>query len=291
MLRNYIFLLFLLPSICFSQNQERKVLVYNIGLGGFTAAIGAVINKPKHTDGKKYFVKGFWQGSTGGVLSYSGKKILHLISYQRNLAYGWPSKILHAAGTSIIENAALNKPYLKYWNIDYGPLRFDFAVGKNAPPLKVRLLPTGIYAIIQGHIKGQLDVRTSISTGSLAYRSKKPFIYSNGGYYAGLSYGRAFLHNVTKFDSDFDYELISHEINHVYQYRDYNVINSWFNPVAKKWAGPKLKKLVDRYIYPDVPCFYYIYPIEGYHSFFNYYRNFFEFESERFATNRFVKIN
>jgi hypothetical protein len=83
-MRYYLLFILLIPSFCFAQHQERKVIVYNVALGGFTSAIGAVINKPKQADWKKYFARGFWQGCTGGALNYSGKKMLHLMSYQKN---------------------------------------------------------------------------------------------------------------------------------------------------------------------------------------------------------------
>src|SRR5690242_8452353 len=102
----------------YGQNQQQRVLLYNVGFGGFTSAIGAIINKPKKANWKPYFVKGLWQGSIGGVISFAGKNTTYLINKDKQLLYAWPSKFLHSAGSSIIENAALNKPFLQNWNID-----------------------------------------------------------------------------------------------------------------------------------------------------------------------------
>ena len=78
-----------------------------------TSGIGAIINKPKNTNWKHAFVHGAWQGSVGGLLNYTAKKSLYFINKKQNDAYAFPAKILHAAGSSIIENAALyNKFYI-----------------------------------------------------------------------------------------------------------------------------------------------------------------------------------
>lgn len=109
-----VLLIFLISSsTCFAQQQERTVLIYNVGFGGVTSGIGALINKPKGSNWKKTFVKTFWQGSIGGLLNYSSKKTLYLNNQYQNNNFSWPSKILHSAATSIMENAALNEPFLQ----------------------------------------------------------------------------------------------------------------------------------------------------------------------------------
>ena len=79
-MRKIILILLFTPKFLFSQDQQRTLLVYNVGLGAITSGIGAVINKPKHTDWKKYFIKGLWQGSIGGLVNYSSKKALYLVN-------------------------------------------------------------------------------------------------------------------------------------------------------------------------------------------------------------------
>lgn len=69
------FYFFIFPFLLFAQ-QERTVFLYNLGFGGITAGIGAVINKPKDVNWKNAILKGFWQGSVGGVLNYAGRKQL-----------------------------------------------------------------------------------------------------------------------------------------------------------------------------------------------------------------------
>ncbi len=57
----YVFLsMIFFTTSSYSQNQERTVLLYNIGLGGITSGIGGIINKPKEISWEKAFIKAFW---------------------------------------------------------------------------------------------------------------------------------------------------------------------------------------------------------------------------------------
>lgn len=88
-MKNFIFILVLscFTSTCFSQKQERIILMYNVGFGGITSGIGAVINKPKGANWKKHFLKGFWQGSIGGFINYGSKKTLYLNNSNQTKAF------------------------------------------------------------------------------------------------------------------------------------------------------------------------------------------------------------
>lgn len=55
------------------KNQEATILFYNVAFGAITSGVGSCINKPKGTKMHKAFIRGFWQGSIGGltrILSY-----------------------------------------------------------------------------------------------------------------------------------------------------------------------------------------------------------------------------
>lgn len=268
-----------------AQKQDRELLIYNTALGGVTAGIGAVINKEKTDNWKTAFAKGFWQGSIGGTLNYASKKTLYLVNKKQELAYAWPSNILQAAGNSIIENAAFRRPFLRHWNIDLWLVMLDFSTA-SIDDVRIRFLPSTLYSIPMASYRSVFDFPTTFLTGQLAFRSKDAFIQMWGGSYLGFSYGRAF-HYVNNSEK---YQTITHEIIHNYQFRQYQVLNAWFSKPAKKASGPRLRKLFSDYVYPDAPYFDGIYLLEGYHDFTHYYRNYFELEAERFATNRDVLV-
>lgn len=284
----FLLLFFLLnTSICVAQNQERTVLLYNIGFGGVSAGIGALINKPKKSNWKKVFVKAFWQGSVGGLLNYTSKKTLYLNNLHQNSSFFWPAKILHSAGISIIENAALNEPFLQNWNIDYGPVRFDFSIN-NKKSLKIRFLPTTIYALLAVSKYGKFDLKNTLETGNIVFSNKDLIRFPNGGTEYGLSFGRAIVF-VDNFPNGINkYKLLTHEIIHQFQYTDYLIINTWLKPVGKSIKSKFIQNIFAKYIYTDIPYHFLTYYLAGHYNYPHYFKNFYEFEAERFSTNRNV---
>ncbi len=150
-----------LPPTVEGRRQDFSLMAYNVGFGALTAGVGAVINKPKGTKWHRQFIKGVWQGAIGGSLQYAGKKINYQINTRKNAAYGWPAKLVHAAGSSITQSAALNRPFLHDWNIDFGPARFDFSIGDKSA-FRVRFLPGFLYAMV-APFYGKFDVKTHLA--------------------------------------------------------------------------------------------------------------------------------
>ena len=256
------------------------MLVYNVGFGGITSGIGAIINTPKGRGWKKNFIKSFWQGCLGGALQYSGKKTVFLINKNQSLAAAWPAKLQHAAGISIIENAAANKPFLQNWNIDLWPLRMDYSFATNQ--FRMRFLPTTIYTCIEGFTKGRLELSSSLMSGVFIFKTDKLIADNN----VGASYGRGIVYY-----NDFDkYHTIAHEYIHGFQFGEYVCFNSWLNPITNKTSST-IKSVFQKYIYADIPYYYIFYGLEGQHPLYYYYRNFFEFEAERFSTNSYVPVH
>jgi hypothetical protein len=282
-----ITLLLFLHLNVFAQHQEQTVFVYNIAFGGISSGIGAIINRPKEVNWKKAFLKGFWQGDIGGLLNYTGKKTLYLVNKNQKDIYAWPAKLLHAAGNSIMENAAMYEPFLQNWNIDYGLLRFDFSFGKQRK-FKVRLLPEAVVATILAAKYGRFDLTTSLRTGEIIFKADKKLLLPNTPIASGVTFGRAIVYVDTPQSYYTKGRIISHEIVHRFQYNEYQIFNTWLNPVAKKIKSKSLQTIFSKYVYPDIPYFFVPYYIIGLHAGPHIYRNFYEFEAKRFATNACV---
>ncbi len=283
----YILAFTCLTNTCYSQNQERTVFIYNVGFGGLTSGIGAVINKPKGANWKKHFAKGFWQGSIGGLLNYSSKKTLYLNNLNQNKAFFWPAKILHCAGTSIMQNASLNQPFLENWYLDYGLVRVDFAI-HNKDKFKVRLLPAGIYATIAASRFGKFDLENTLITGQIVFSNKEMIRYSNGNTTTGVSFGRALAFTNNKQVYPNPYRSLAHEIVHQFQYNDYQIFTTWLAPFGQKIKSKSIKTIFTKYVYPDIPFTIISYNLAGRYVNPHYFRNFYEFEAERFSTNSYV---
>ncbi|HYH14393.1 MAG TPA: hypothetical protein VD794_04185 [Flavisolibacter sp.] len=270
-----------------AQSQGRQLFFYNVGLNTITAGVGAVMNKQKTQSWKRVFLKGAWQGGIGGMLIFTSKQALHLINSKENYTYAWPAKFLHSAGTSITENAALCEPFLANWHFDLGLVRFDYK--KNAEDkFKARLLPWGLYSIHEGFRFGKrFDVQKSVQTGELIFSNPEYVLVDLGNeeWVEGVSFGRAI---VIGHEYAGTYEVMVHEIVHQYQYQEYMVFNTWLKPLANRLKSKPVKKLFSRYIYPEVPYFLWSYGLQGTPDPQHYYRNFYEFEAQRFATNKYV---
>jgi len=279
----FLFLFLLIPSIALPQGQERKIFFYNIGFGGISGGIGAALNA-KGEKRAKCFIRGFWQGSIGGMVNYSSKKANHRIVDHQNIAWAMPARLLNAAGNSIIQNAAFNEPFLKNWNFEYGPFHFDLAL-HGQHPLRVRLLPLSLAGAAFCIPKGKFDAGASLLTGIMIFRTNER-INSGRSMVGGINYGRAFLYQ----DSSNKYHILVHEIIHEYQYREYLVINSFLKKPVERLKDTRLKKTMARYIYPDIPYFGLFYMLEGVAPAPKIYRNFFEFEAERIALGKKVVI-
>lgn len=279
-----IVLLLLFPAATYSQNQEIKVLSYNVAFGGLTSGVGAIINRKEQENWKKSFVRGFWQGSIGGFLNYSAKKSIYLINEKQSIQYAVPSKILSSAGNSIVQNAALNEPFLKNWNFDYSFFRFDFSLGAERN-FKVRMLPLSFIATAIALPQGKLDIKTTLFTGVMAFKSKD-LISTVNGPHDGINYGRAFIY----VDDSIGYHIIAHELIHEYQYREHLVFNSYLKKEVSKIKETRFEKILTAYIYPDIPYFIGFYMLESVEPGRRYYRNYYEFEAERSASNKYVPV-
>ena len=285
-MKKIFFIILIYPLTAFTQNQQRTLLFYNVGLGGITSGIGSIINKPKNTKWKKNFVKGFWQGTIGGFLNYESKKTLYLINSKNEYLYAWPAKILHAAALSIIENAALNEPFLENWNIDFGPVRFDFSINKNKS-FKARLLPIAITSALSAGKAGKFDISKTLKTGNLIFVDhKNALVIYYGKKDVGYSFGRAIAVGSEWNESHW---VMAHEIIHQFQFGDFQVFNTWLKPLEIKLKSKSLKTIFSKYVYLDIPYIWPLYESQGRYNYPHHYKNFFEFEAQRFSTNKYVQ--
>lgn len=272
-------------------NQDAALFAYNVGFGALTAGVGAVINKHKGEPWGRTFLRGASQGCLGGALQYAGKKLTYQIVKQQSYWYGWPAKLVHAAGASIVDNAAYNRPFGQSWSLDIGPARLDLNLN-NAQPFNVRFNVATIADVVQASQKGSFNFKQSLQTGFMIYTSNGTFMMQ-GIKSSGYSFSRSLIYDSkpTKDNtSEFMHQTVAHEMVHLMQYREYLVFNTWVSPLAlklpQKWQEP-----FRRYLYVELPYETFFYTIEGSHSLDRYYRNFFEFEAERFSTNRYVIIH
>lgn len=276
MKRSLIFLLisFLFYNSVLGQRNDFQGAVFNVGIGAVIGAGGALINKGKTEKAGTVLLKGLWQGGMGGYLTFESKRMLRLAAQNEDWKWYWGSRFLNAAGTSIKENAALNRDFWETWHLNIGFLRLEFHT-KDQFLFKPKVMPVTLYFSLLAIIYADFEFNNSLTTSHLVYSIKRKEEWGNwmGGAYLGLF--------VTAKEYSDNYTLFSHEIVHLYQAHDFFVLNTLMHrPMLKlKERYPWVEKLSD-FIYLEASAgilrLAYLYETQ---RAVNYYDNFFEREA------------
>jgi hypothetical protein len=288
------FLLFLIIVLLISTSQARsqsnqtEAAIFNIGIGTVFSGIGAVINKEPQEKFGKVLVKGMAQGALGGYLVYESKVIAGRISNQKNLTYGWPAKFMNSAGTSIIENAASNRNFWEQWNLNIGFNRIEFHT-KDRFHLKYRIQPVSFLLTAYTAVQNKFEAELSLRVGEFVFSGNNTFGYEdNNDYYLGRAISTAILLNPEA--GGFNYNTVAHELIHVFQYHDFNVLNAYANKPLKEFKkGSGFFRKMDKIFHYDFNIFVFagLYKMEHFgkdqKSFEGYYSNYFEREAYLFS--------
>jgi len=266
--------------------QRTKFALYNVGFNGLASGIGAVINKDEGQRWQQAFWKGIGQGALGGLMMHSGKALTYQIYKQENLLYAWPSHLVHAAGASIVQNAANNRNFWEQWHINLWLLRLDYAVEDKK--FQARVFPSGLYGYFMLEADGRLNFRRSLATGLLY------FDYDDYTFYDGRSQATSIIVGLDEsiYGRAEYYSLAAHEVAHSLQYEGFVYLNPLFSELDKTWKEKhQWYQNLSRFIYFDLNGLYFLgiyHLIEG--GFDNpcYWQNFYEKEAEHYSHLRFV---
>ncbi|TVZ52610.1 hypothetical protein [Dokdonia sp. Hel_I_53] len=247
MIKYLLILIILFTITSHSQKSDFENVVYNVGLGSFGSAIGAVINKKENEKSGKVFLKGLWQGSIGGALIYGSKKIVSEIPKTKHIEYNWGAKLVNAAGVSIIENAARNRDFWELWHFNLGFNRFEFNT-KDKFKFTYKIRPISLALTLGSAINRKAEWSLMLQSGEVIFSASKLRHNENAEAYA---LGQAV---VLKDNSIFSIEqVLAHEFIHIYQYNDYNFINSYFtNTISDFRNKSSLINTLSNYIYWDL---------------------------------------
>ncbi len=271
-----LFIILFIP-VSNAQNSRGEYGVYNTVLGSVVGGVGAVINKKPDEKFGKVLFKGMWQGALGGFIVHESKMLIGKISEENSFQYSWYSKFVNAAGNSIIENAAMNRNFYDQWNINFGFNRFEFHT-KNKFGFRYKVMPVSLVLTGYVAVQSKFEWEKSLQTGEMIFSTGSSKF--SGIDYAGVTIGTAVVMN-----SDYinDKATYGHEFIHVYQYYDYNFVNTFVHdPVYKltdKWLGK-----ANKFIYYDFnsAVLDVLYSIE-YEDVEHYYDNFFEREAALYS--------
>ena len=267
-----------------SQNNYTEAAFFNIGIGSVFSGIGAVINKdPQERFGKVLF-KGMAQGALGGYLVFESKVIAGRIAKQKNLTYGWPAKFVNSAGTSIIENAASNRNFWEQWNLNIGFNRIEFHT-KERLQVKYRVQPVAFLLTAYTAFSNKFEPKKSLKTGQFVFSGDSYFTSDRS--FRGAAIGTSILLNT---EGEFYYNTIAHEVVHVFQYHDFNVLNTYINKPLKQFEeGSGFFRKMNKIFHYDFNVFFFagLYKMEHWgkdqQTFEGYYSNYFEKEAYLFS--------
>lgn len=263
----------------YSQQSEFEIGLYNIGLGGFGSAIGAVINKKPNEKFINIFCDGFFRGSLGGAFIYGSKKMVNQIQIEQKIEYNWPAKILNSFGTSIIENASSNRGFLEQIHINFGFNRLEIHTKENFK-IKYKVMPAAFVTIL-------ISAKDSKPEWDLMLRSGEVIFSTNDKNLENLN-GQTLLTSFKVKESKVNnYSVLAHEIIHLYQYHDYNFVNPYFSKLTTKINTGN--KFIDSNIYWDFNSIVIggLYQLENINR-SNYYDNFFEYEAAFFSNTLYL---
>lgn len=215
--------------------------------GAAIGGIGAVLNRGRGESWPGALARGAVAGAAGGWLQYQGKRQVLKMSTRDRLEYGWWARTLHAAGSSIIENAAASRAALESFRFNAGFIRVD--VDTRTRSVRPRLLPVALFGTLYFASYGRLDARRSLRTGILVFRARPA-----SDRVRGLAVTRV---NTVLYRSDlpddFISETLAHELVHTLQYDDFSGTTLFARPMAtrigREWA---FGQALGRWIYPDL---------------------------------------
>jgi hypothetical protein len=272
---NLVLLLLFCNFSAFAQNSNNDFIGYNIGLGSLVGGIGAVINKNPGDKWGKVLLKGMWQGALGGALVHQSKVLVGKIGTGNSFAYSWYGKFTNAAGNSIIENAAMNRNFYDQFNLNIGFNRIELHT-RDQLKVKYKIMPVSV--LIAGYLatKSKFEVEKTLQTGEVIFSSSR---FKTDLDFNGFTVGNIVVMESSDVKSKSTY---AHEFIHVYQYYDFNFVNSFINKPINKIG---FINRTSKYLYYDLqtPVLQALYSLEYEGTRERYYDNFFEREAGIFS--------
>lgn len=244
-----LIIILLISGCIFSQNNDTEAAIYNVASNAIIGGIGSLINKKPNEKSSKVILKGMYQGALGGYLTFESKRLVRQFHRTDNYAYLWPSKIINAAGNSIIYNAAANRNFWERWHIDFGfnYLEYDF---KREKKLRYRILPFALSGNAYGFTTSKFDFKRTLYSGHFIFKNKKlPKIRD-------IVPGGAALFNTIQFKRNINIDIeavLAHEIIHVYQYTSAFFINAYAKePIKRLEENSDFFKKYNKVFYTDL---------------------------------------
>ena len=231
-----------------TERPDAGIVAANVGVGAVIGGVGALVNGTD--DGAlERFGRGALRGGAGGAGLYAGKWLGSRVYHDSTYAWAWPAAIVHEVGASVVENAAQDRPPLERLSFHVAFVRLDVRPAERQ--VGARLLPFNALAFGLMASRHRLDVRRSLATGTPLFtgpdNEQVPFGFlpETGAW--------AFLNTVYLQGDVDDWEITSHELNHVLQHREWMRMNTWLGPLNRALGENEAYRWVGSVVYLDNP--------------------------------------
>lgn len=245
-----LFILFYSPGSV-AQKNDFEVGLYNVGAGSIIGGVGAIINKEKEEKFLKVLLKGLGQGALGGYLVFESKRLIGKFSETGDYGYVWPSKLVHSAGASIIENAASNKPFWEKWHLNLGFNRLEFTT-TDGLSVRYQIMPVALLGTIINATRGTFDPERTLKTGTFIFTA--PEIGQRGSE-DDFVFGQVsmFSNSILILDTWEGEYAMAHELIHVYQNDGSIGLNSFLDkPLRSFGARSSFLRTYSKLLYLDL---------------------------------------
>lgn len=275
----WILLFIINVNIVYAQTNDTEAALYNIGFGAVFSTIGAVINKTPDEPLGDVIKKSMWQGALGGYVTFESKRLLREAQRKHKWEYIWGAKFVNATGTSIKENAALNKDFWERWHINIGFNRIELNT-KDRFSVHYKMMPVAFVYTVDAFFRYDFDFEQSLKSGEFVFYfgssvSSNP-AFATAGY---IAFDKNYFNKVYGQEEFFMFKI--HEIVHLYQSNDFSIFNTFISKPLERWSkSRKTLKWINKHLYPE---YHYLilrpaYLIESATA-ESYYDNFFEHEA------------
>lgn len=284
----FVLALFQLSSRGQSYDAQRsQVFATNVISNALIGGIGGAINRDKGEKIYKAFFRNFLKGTAGGLIKYSAKyQTFYLAALQRNnsplygnVLYAPVNRLYFFLGHSVVMNAAYNRKvtdgyYCNFYGID---LKFK---PKEEQKLQARLSIASLEGAVEFAILGfQFNIYKTLEYGQLMFDDPKGKL----GMYQGMARFNSIVLQTPGLNIP---SVLPHEIVHTYQMYDYFGFSSFYDKKARPlYQDHKIYKALSNYLVLDYET---LFMTALYLPQFKmpprYFKNYFEFEAEHFAT-------
>ena len=271
------------PGTAVPSGQDLRLAAYNVAYGAVVGGVGALVNGREDPPLWR-LARGAGRGALGGTALYAGKLTAGQVSASESFAWAWPAVLLHSAGTSVVENAAHDRPPLDRLTTRLGFIRLD--VRPSSGDVQARLLPVSaaVFASVLVGDNGDLDLGRSLAFGTPVFVGEgsrtAPVFGGQADGYGG--FGTVYLNR----DNDDFYGLAAHELIHVLQHREGALTSALYGPLDEPLRQSGAYRTLARWVYldePVLPLAVYYLVAGGPQSSECYFNNWFEREAEAFG--------